>query len=278
MTVDCQWVEKNLEALFCDRLSDDEARRARVHIEGCAQCRREVAGLNAIDSLVKGYFRREMTLARRSPVLHKGRIAGLSSAAALVVVVLLLLVIRTPQPSPVLAPPVPIAEKSASAITPAEPAPPVKAGEPAPVLRLRPEPAGPNPDQNRRPQAPPPVTATSPEFFVTDPAGYSHTLDEYRGRVVVLGVWSQGQTESIASMERLYQANATNPKIRFLGISNERLQRPPNTTFPIMYNQGSKLFGATAGEFVLLDENGAVELRGSLTKDAEALGKILRSN
>jgi hypothetical protein len=121
------------------------------------------------------------------------------------------------------------------------------------------------------------VTSNSPDFLVTDPAGYSHNIEEYRGRVVVVGVWSHDQAESIANLERLYRANATNEKLRLIGVSNQHEPKPANTTFPIFYNQGSKLFGAKPGEFVLLDESGTAELRGSLVKDFDNLAKALRT-
>ena len=41
MTVDCQWIEKNLEALSCDRLNEEEVRLAKAHIEACESCRTE---------------------------------------------------------------------------------------------------------------------------------------------------------------------------------------------------------------------------------------------
>jgi len=44
----------------------------------------------------------------------------------------------------------------------------------------------------------------------------------------------------------------------------------------MLYNQGSNLFGAEPGEFVMLDETGAVQLRGSLVNDIDALRKALQ--
>jgi hypothetical protein len=121
------------------------------------------------------------------------------------------------------------------------------------------------------------VSSSAPEFLLTDPAGYSHSLEDYRGHVVVIGVWRHDQRESIANLEELYKTFGTNSKIRFVGVPNDRRSKADNTTFPVLYNQGSKLFGAKAGEFVLLDENGSVESRGSLVKDFDSLTKTLRS-
>jgi len=273
MNVDCQWVGKNLEALFCDALTESEERLARTHIKNCTLCRNEAHALNAIDPLIKSYFRRELEIARRPRVIHKGRIF-ISGAAAAVFGALLLLLIRTPQPVPAVAP-VSAAEVAPPAASEDTAAPIKQIGTEEP-RRAKPtlEPSAP-PD--RQPRVTAVVGANAPEFLVTDPAGYSHTLDEYRGHVVVIGVWSRNQAESVANIERLYRAFAANPKFRFLGVSSDHQPKPANTTFPVVYNQGSKILGTGPGEFVLLDENGAVELRGSLVKDFDGLTKALRS-
>jgi hypothetical protein len=270
MTVDCQWIEKNLEALFCGGMSETDGRAARMHIENCESCRQEVRALNAIDPLIQNHFRRELEAARGSRVIHRGRVLGLSAAAAVMAFSLVLL-IRI-QSNPIVAPAGAPSNNipTASVDTPAAPKP----DDAAEVSRMKPSvEASASPD--RRSPAPPAIPPNAPDFLVTDPAGYSHTLDAYRGRLVLIGVWSSGQTESIVAVERLYKMYAANPKVRFIGVSNERQTRPANTTFPVLYNQGSRLFGARPGEFVLLDENGAVQLRGSLGKDLEALGRAL---
>jgi hypothetical protein len=120
------------------------------------------------------------------------------------------------------------------------------------------------------------VTADASDFLVTDPAGYSHSIADYRGHVVVIGVWKSDQVETVANLERLYKANAANSNLRLLAVATDRSPKPANTTFPIVYNQGSKLFGAQPGEFVVLDENGMIELRGSLVKDFGNLTKAVR--
>src|SRR5437773_2193333 len=100
MTVDCQWVEKNLEALFSDGLSEEENRLARAHIENCVSCRKETQALIAIDPLIKTYFRRQLGIARRPRVARRARVLTLGGAAAAVLVVLLLLLVRMPQTTP----------------------------------------------------------------------------------------------------------------------------------------------------------------------------------
>ena len=275
MTVDCQWVEKHLEALFSEELGDQESRAARAHIESCESCKAETQALFAIDPLIENYFRRELEIARRPQVIHKGRVLGLSTVAAVVVALLLMILIRNPQAPAALAPPGSAANVPAPPTEP--PAPTIKQNDQtSPQLaKPTPEPAGPS---DRLPSiSSTPVTSSAQDFLVTDPAGYSHTLADFRGHVVVVGVWSRNQSESIANLERLYKSFATNPKIRFVGVPSDRQSKPEKTTFPVLYNQGSKLFGAKAGEFVLLDENGSVESRGSLVKDVETLRKTLQT-
>ena len=272
MNVNCQWIEKNLEALFCGTLTDEEGRLARAHIENCTSCREETQALNAIDPLIKKYFRRELEIARRPRFVHRGRIFGLSGAAVAAVVVLLLLLIRTSEPNPVI-PSVAVAPTVTPTPEINTPAP-IKQNEPAEVQRAKPSP-GPSAPLDRQPRRVAPIGPDAPEFRITDPAGYSHTLDEYRGRIVVIAVWNRKQAEPISNIERLYKAFAANPKVRFLGVSNDYQPKPANTTFPVVYNDGSKLLGAKPGEFVLLDENGSIELRGSLSKDFDSLTKVL---
>src|SRR6185369_11246253 len=99
MTVDCRWVVENLEGLFCEKLSDDDSRRIKTHIESCTSCRKEFDALRAIDPLIKGYFQRQLQMAHRSPVVHKGRVFGLTTAAVTAVIVLFLF-LRTPHVTP----------------------------------------------------------------------------------------------------------------------------------------------------------------------------------
>jgi hypothetical protein len=271
MTVDCQWIEKNLEAVQSDRLNPEEIRLAKAHIERCASCKSELQALNAVDPIIKSYFQRELQIARRPRAIHKGRVLGFSGAAAVAVIVLLLVVARNSQTSVQTTLETPSAVPEIAAAP--EPSKPVKVEDATQDARSKPTP-DPSPAPDRR--APAAVTNRAPDFLVSDPAGYSHTLDEYRGRVVLLGVWAREQADVIANIERLYKAYGANAKIRFLGVTSERKAKPANTTFPVLYNEGSKLLGVNPGEFVLLNESGAVELRGSLVRDFEPLSKALR--
>jgi hypothetical protein len=280
MTVDCQWIEKNLEGLFCGTLSPEDNRIAREHIESCATCEKEIAALNAIDPLVKRYFQSELDRAvRRSTISSqayaKGRLFGLGSAALAAASILLVIGLRTAHQNPVI-PPAPVAQQLAAP----ESVPTVKSPDSGTVERAKPLEgiAGVDSAPADRAQTPAPVSSpnqNTPEFLVSDPAGYSRTLNDYRGHILVIGILNARQPNATSNLELLYKTFGSNPNFRFVGISDDHQTKPANTTFPLTYNQGSRLFGAKAGEFVLLDEMGSIELRGSLTKDFEALRKAL---
>ncbi len=281
MKIDCEWIEKNLEALFCDSLGVEESRGARAHIESCVACGKEVAALNAIDPLVKKYFQRQMSLAgaaRQTKMSVRGSIVYGTAAAAIAAVLLAAVILRTPQVNTVNPSPAPSSapENSRTAGSVETPRP-IKADETAPRGRAKPEAAPAAPDSVRT--APVIVPDKSaPDFLVIDPAGYSSTLEDLRGYTVVIGVWTTDQAESAANLERLYRTFAANTKLRFLGVSYERQPRAANTTFPLFYNQGSKLLGVQPGDFVLVDEKGSIELRGSLVKDFDNLVKSLQTS
>jgi hypothetical protein len=277
MTVDCQWIEKNLEALFCDKLNSEESRLAREHIDSCGSCAKEVAALNMIDPLVKRLFQSELNrslgarpLPRRVPT---PALVGLSSAL-IAVSVLLFFTLRVPQQNAVVQTGT-VAEQVAPASSP-EAAPLVKSPDGTSLERAKPVEGAP-PD--RLPTAPVATAApdnNAPDFLVNDPAGYSRTLNDYRGHALVIGVLNASQPDVASNLESLYKSFGVNSKLRFIGISNDRQARLVNTTFPVAYNQGSKLLGAQPGEFVLLDEAGTIQLRGSLVKDFETLRRSLQ--
>ncbi|PYS01269.1 MAG: hypothetical protein DMG16_13525 [Acidobacteria bacterium] len=279
MTVDCQWIEKNLEALFCDTLSPEQNRIARAHIESCDSCGKEVATLKAIDPLVKRYFQSELDRALRVRVagrrLPASRFLGLGSAALVAASVLLVFALRTPPQRPATA-----ASSSVQGTTESqssEATPVVKSTDAVNVERAKPDAsASVEPPQTARAAAA--TNENAPQFLVTDPAGYSRTLSDYRGYVLVIGVLNVRQADSASNLERLYKAFGSNPKFRFVAVSLDRQPRPAETTFPVTYNEGSTLFGAKPGDFVLLDQTGSIQLRGSLVKDYDSLFKRLQEN
>src|SRR5204863_7791393 len=150
-----------------------------------------------------------------------------------------------------------VAEQVAPASSP-EVAPIVKSTEGADVERAKPVESA-QPDRTSIPRGVQGPENNGPDFLVTDPAGYQRTLADYRGHLLVMGVVNAGQPDVASNLESLYKTFGPNPKLRFIGISSDRQARVANTTFPVAYNQGSKLLGAQPGEFVLLDEAGMIQ-------------------
>jgi hypothetical protein len=282
MNIDCQWVEKNLEAMFSGDLSAEESQHARTHIQSCQPCRKEVQALIAIDPVIKKYFQAQLAKALRSgdaPVRSRrtARWTIQTAAVALVAIVLVVL-LRTPQGNnlPSSVPLQPAAAPIASIDSPSV----IKNDVVSENERSKPSPTG-TAERKTPGEGTNAATATiaavnAPAFLVADPAGYSHSLQDYRGFKVILCVWSPDQQDSIASIERLYRAFGADTKLRFIGVSNQRAAKPASTTFPVFYNQGSHLLDAKPGDFVVVDESGTVTLRGSLTADFENLSKTLR--
>ncbi len=279
MRIDCQWVSTNLEAISCDSLGAEEARLVRDHIQDCAHCRSEIESLEAIDVVIKKYVRHQMAVAH-SP--GRPRVAwGYVGAAAAVAIALVMAVSLQLQPGPASLPPAP--DQSVTAPAPAENPGLDKDSESTATLRAKPEEAGPaagaasgGPAAAAAAAAAGPDASGAPEFVITDPAGYSRTLEDYKGYVLFFGVWQPTQPEAIANIERVYKTFGSNTRLRIVGISNQREANPANTTFPLFYNQGSRLLNAVPGEFVLLDQTGAVRLRGSLLTPPDNLMKVLR--
>jgi hypothetical protein len=274
-SLDCRWIEKNLEALSCGQLELEQDRLAHAHIANCAVCRQEVEALTAVDPLVRKHFQRQLRIAQQPRAAHAGRALGLSAAAMALVAVLLFAGLRSPRPGAVVAP---VQSSATLAVPVAEiPAPPsVKIPDPnASVERAKPL----NPPANASDQVfhvQPPKSGNAPDFLVMDAAGFSRRVEDFRGHFILITVWSSASPEAISNFDRLYKAYGSQAKFRFAGVSNDRLSKPANTTFPVFYNQGSKLFGLQPGEFILLDEKGGIAMRGSLTKDFDTLQKALQ--
>jgi len=279
MTMDCTWVNKNLEAVLSDDLSAEEGRQARGHIESCEPCRKEVQALIAIDPLIKKYFQAQLNRALSArasgaSVLSWRRMAWSGGAVAAVASILFVIVLGSSQVE--IGPPKAAVQPQAAPIASVEAPSVIKDDAPAGEERAKPSahtadagsiPASsvPEPDANALP------------FLITDPAGYTRSLEDFRGFTTLIGVWSADQPESIANLERLYQVFGSNPKLRVIGVSNQRRPKPKNTTFPIFYNQGSRLLDAKSGEFILLNEAGTVRMRGSIVKDFDSLSRALQN-
>ncbi len=268
MNVDCHWIEENLE-----RLAFEDDRLAQGHLAVCAHCREQIESLRAIDPMVKQVFEYDLAIARspkrrRSPVLIGA--FGTAIAAAL-----LLIVAQVRQPASTPGTPAPPA--MTSKIPAPEPATSPKIQNPGAVTgRAKPEATVPD-----RPSSVPrearQADRQAPEFLVTDLAGYSRTLNDYRGYVLIFGVWDSKDPQTAANLERVYKSVSANTKIRVLGISEDREVKPANTTFPSAVNQGSQLLGGKAGDIVVVDANGTIAFRGSLRDESSRLLRSVQS-
>jgi hypothetical protein len=113
--------------------------------------------------------------------------------------------------------------------------------------------------------------------MITDPAGYSRTLADYRGSVLIFGVLSPDQPQTVSNLQRLYEAFGKITKLRIVGVTLRRQAKLAGATFPMAYNQGSALLGATVSQFVVVDETGKVRSRGSLLDSAADVQNSVRS-
>jgi hypothetical protein len=145
-----------------------------------------------------------------------------------------------------------------------------KVEDPTPTVRLKPDapvtgPTGLNPGLE------PVIPDNAPEFLVINPEGYSTNLQDYKGRVLLVGVWSSDQPETVQNLQKLYQAFGTRREVRILGASTRSLDRPAGTTFPMVFNNGSRLLGTRTSSFVVVDKESKVQMRDSLAGDSNAL-------
>ena len=276
MKIDCQWLNANLEAFFCETLGADELRQASEHLNTCENCRTEVQSLRDVDPLIKQLmeFRMAQVQAavetpRRGFVLNPVRLGlagiGLALAATLGFAVFLHQT-RSPEVNlPLAQPAVPGVESTATKTDNGS----------APTLRAKPD--APSQVSSAAPVVTEPVIPEdAPEFSVMDPAGYSTNLQDYRGRVVLLGVWSADQPEATQNLQRLYQEFGTRKEVRMLGASSRKQERPTGTTFPMVFNNGSKLLEARNADYVIIDKEGQVQMRGSLGGDPNVLISKIR--
>src|SRR5689334_10662206 len=101
MTVDCKLINDNLEAYCSDKLSLDDTRRAKTHIDGCQECRSQIESLEAIDPLVKQLFERRMAIAQMpSAPAPRRRFIPVTAAVALASILAVVFLVK-PAPQPV---------------------------------------------------------------------------------------------------------------------------------------------------------------------------------
>ena len=267
MMTNCDWFISKLEAYFCDGLSSEELQRCQTHLAACAECSGQVESLKDIDPLVRGVFQRRLAVARLAaqtntrPRLLKLALAGAGMAVAAVVLGIgMMFMQRAPAPRLVINPP----EVPAPAQTEIK----KDTAKESPGNRNLAKPTEGTPAMS----APQPhldiAAENGPEFAITDAAGYTATLETYRGRVFLFGVVSPEQKAAVVNLQRIYDTFGANRGIRILGVSRRREDTLEGATLPMFFNHGSKLLGVGDGQFLLIDADGKTRLGGSLSDPA----------
>jgi hypothetical protein len=235
-------------------------------------CRQQVEDLNAVDPLIKRVFHHDLAIARVPRTRRSlGVYAGVATTA---VAGIILLVAITLSRLPVTEAPPPV-QATAPVPEVVEPPKVVKVPVSPAINRAKPDVVSPDLAQRQGVSARTPVAAANaPDFMVMDTAGYSRTLDNYRGYILVFGVVTPERAQAIANLERVYQTFGGDSKLRILGITLERGLQPGTATFPSVQNQGSTLMGATDSDLLIVDQFGTVRWRGSLLDDT---GRLLSS-
>jgi len=267
----CQWINSKLEAYFTEELPGEEFQRVQDHLASCAECRRQVDSFQEIDSMVRGVFKRRVALAQQAAQMNtRPRVFKIALASTTLAVVALLLVIGMPFFQQTPAPPVATQTPSVPEIQPEVKKDSVEGS----ANRQLAKPG----DEAPAPTAVEPslesIGSDAPDFVITDPAGYTATLETYRGRAFLFGVVSRDQKSAVAGLQQIYDAFDSNRGIRIVGISRQhRDEGFDRATFPILFNHGSKLMGIADGHFLLLDATGKPRLEGSLT-DTQQVSKV----
>ena len=275
MKVDCQWLSANLEAFFCDGLDAQQLQLASEHLRTCLSCRSEVQALHDVDPLVKELLKFRMAKAiaaahapQRSRVFQLG-LAG-AAAALLGVLVFVAFQSRTGGLGDLLP------AKQTAIQNDNVPGNDVKVDGESPALRAKPDAPDPN-SPGIQPGPETAITDNSPAFLVADAAGYSRSLEDYRGRVLLIGVWSADQPEVAQNIQRLYETFGSRKDVRILCVTSRNQERPAGMTCPIVFNNGSRLLETRNSDFVIVDKEGSVQLRGSLAGDTNTLTSKIRA-
>src|SRR5262249_49594419 len=114
-------------------------------------------------------------------------------------------------------------------------------------------------------------------FMITDLSGYSRSLADFKGFVLIFGVLAPNQPQTVANLQRVYETFGKNTKLRIVGVSSRRQRQPAGATFTMAYNQGSTLLGASPSDIVIVDETGNVRFRGSLLEPSANVLNSVRS-
>ncbi len=229
-----------------------------------------------MDPLVKKLFQQDLALAR-VPRRPRTLVPVVGFAAVIMTALILVVISRTTQS--VSNPPVLLPQVATISPAPTPVPPPIaKFSGSSAVERTKPQPVAPN--QPNQPVSNSPQTVpgkNTPGFRVIDPAGYARTLTDYRGHILIFGVWAPEQPETVVNLQKVYETFGTNTKLRILGVTSNPQPKPGDATFPTARNQGSTLLGAAPAQILIVDGTGTVRMRGSLLEEPDELINSIRT-
>lgn len=274
----CEWFTARIESFLTDQMSEEDKALARSHVDACASCRRDLSGFDEVDRRVRTYFRNEVLRASRPPAMSWRRPAWALALAGSLVLGWTLAGVRQPQTEPIAAPVASNVSPSTAIEAEAPTAPPrdPKTENTRELDRAKPATSGVAPV--------PPVELTGRRtmppggpFLIADQAGFSRDLKSYAGYVLVFARLDPSEPLPVERFEQVYSEFGGNPKLRIVGVFDSGTRRPSGATFPMGFNQGSKLLDAPQGQMVVVDSAGDVRLRTPLLQDSGNLVKSLSS-
>ncbi len=278
MTDKCKWMEPHLEAYFSESIDPPTRARLEQHVEGCTDCRAELDEFAQVDVLVSAHFRQQVARAGRTahwpirPLRLAGAFGAVLVAAAAIWISSGMSGGGMPggeMSGPVIQDTVGAVQQAAVS-SPETDAPDVNGDKAEEELDARLAKADPVLDaasDARFDAAPtmdgPAVPVT--RFHVQDAAGYFHTLEDFSGSVLVLGVVDRDPAGS-AAFAQAYERYGSDAKVRFLGVPADGIEPGP-VRFPTMVNRESSLLETRTGEFAIVAPDGTVHARGLLDEE-----------
>ena len=265
MNVDCNWVDSNLETLLFNQLDTSHPASVANHLKSCERCRKQIDDHTKVANLIEAYMSQQLSRAQR-PVGQNQAVGRLAVAGVLATAVLGLLLWlpyygrqTNQQASPRVAElksneinPSMSVDKLSEALGPAR----SKPGIGAPLVNQAMSP-------NRQIQTSV-INSIDAKFQVIDEAGYSYSLNDFQGSVMIVAVFDDTYDSALLFQE-VYDAYAALPNLRVLGVlKGVAVKRPTGTTFPLMSNRGSALLDTQVGEFVIIGIDGSPHRRGLL--------------
>lgn len=244
MTTPCDWIESRPEQLLSE---DPEVRRqVDTHARTCPACSEQLGAYREVDRLLASCYSARLARAQAQNAMPRALVAAAALAAVLLVV---WIGFGTPLPGVPSGNP-DIASTSGEAI-----------GNGEDAL------AKPSEDESTAREAAgsfDTAAPADPALYVVDAAGYFHTLADFNGSVVILGVFDATGAGGPAFGE-LYDAIPSRADLQFLAVGPGELPADAVGGAPMMVNSGSALLGIQTGEFAILTREGEVYRRGDLS-------------